>query len=307
MELKEKLLSRIDEYYQGKQNNYAPSGNRSSSIGHPCIRYLVYARTRWNEAAPLNRGTLEIFEEGNDQEATVNRWLLDMGFRLNMVDQSFPPNEWQLTGHIDGILKDPDTGECFPVDIKSNHPNIYATIDSVDDFHKRPWMKKWYYQFQCYLMLLEVYQVFWVLMKNKSMKQIKVIEIYKDEAAIKEIKAKCKKINRHVKKKTLPDKINDLETCPGCAYSHICLPELKRDSIQIANDPEFLANLERREALEPAAKEYEKIDKAVKKTTKNTEGDRFICGDFVLEKKTYSRKGFTVEASEVTTVKIAKI
>ena len=169
MDLQQKLLDRIDEYYKGKGTRYAPSGNRASSIGHPCLRNLVYSRTRWNEAAPLSRGTLEIFEEGNDQERLVNEWLLNIGFRLHNTDQSFPPNEWQLTGHIDGLLTDTETGEQVPVDIKSNHPNIYPTVNTVDDLDKKFWMKKWYYQFQAYLFLLDM-PVFWILMKNKSMK-----------------------------------------------------------------------------------------------------------------------------------------
>jgi len=306
MGLEEKLNQRIVDYFSRKNTKQKPSGNRASSIGHPCLRYLVYSRTKWDEAQPIPQVVLEIFAEGNDQERTVDFWLTEMGFRLYNSNQSFPANEYELTGHIDGMLTDPETGESVPVDIKTNHPNIYPVVNSEKDLDKKPWMKKWYYQFQAYMLLLNMNE-FWIIMKNKSVKQIKVIKVLRNDVVIDEIKKKCKTINRHLKKKTLPDRMNDIAYCETCEYNLICMPEMKRESIQIADDSEFLIMLDRRDGLQPGAKEFNELDGAIKKIVRNSIGEKFSCGDYFITKKTFKKTGFTVAESEQTVVRITKL
>jgi hypothetical protein len=303
---KENFENKIKEYYERKQENFPTHSNRASGIGHPCMRYLVYCRTSWDKALPLSPYSHMIFGEGNDQEKAVTQWLEELGYRAYLQNMSFPKNDLNLTGHIDGVLADTATGEEVPFDIKTCDPNLYPQIQTIEDFERRYWMKKWEWQMQAYMMLSS-YPKFWILLKNKTAKDLRVIEILADGKKFIEIENKCKLINKHVEKKTFPEREVNVDICKKCEYRHICLPPIKMDAAKMIEDHEFLGMLEKREELYERAKEYEKLDRSIKHLVKDADGDKFICNEFVIEKKLVQKKEYTVSASEYCRVSIIKL
>ena len=101
---------------------------------------------------------------------------------------------------------------------------------------------------------------------------------------------KCEAINAHVKNGTTPDPIEWSEsTCGRCQFAHICLPEAKREALDLTNDPDLEVKLKRRAELAPLRAEYEELDDDVKAILK--ERPKVLCGDFLILGKWIEPKG----------------
>src|SRR5690606_26137895 len=111
---------------------------------------------------------------------------------------------------------------------------------------------------------------------------------------VEEALQKLERVNRHVAEGTVPEPIDEPDTCSRCAFYHICLPDLTREVIRIEDDPEIEEMLARRAELEPAYREYQQVDKAVKARLEGTE--RAIIGPWLVRGRLVQRKGYVVEA-----------
>lgn len=262
--------------------------NRASEIGHPCERLLYLKRTRWQEATLHDVNTQLVFDEGNNQERQVIRDLEDAGVTITEQQRDYFWEKFQLSAHIDGKLAD---FGYIPLEVKSMAPWIWQSVNTLDDLihSKFPWVRGYPAQITVYLLLGEKESGVLIL-KNKSTGQLKEIIVTLDYSYAETLLKKCERVNAAVDAKAIPERIPyEEKVCGRCPFLAICLPEVKRDELEITTDPELEANLKRRHELAPLRQEYEQLDKDVKAVL--AEHDRVVVGDFLVQGRWIAPKG----------------
>ena len=281
--------------------------NRASDIGHPCLRYLVLCRTRWQEAQKPPEGKIILFAEGEKQEREVLRDLEDAGFKIIHQQRPLFSRELNLIGHVDGVIQDAD--HLIPIEIKAVNP---TTFSRIEDFHtlltaRNWWEKKWAWQIQAYLLLGEFSKGV-LLLKNKLTGEIKDIEIPRDEEMIELIRKKCFLIEEYVKEEQLPEPDEDLDerVCHDCPFNHICTRDIVRDtSTYFWEEEEVIELLEEREKLKEAHERYLEVDKRLTEIFQGVE--MAICGDWVITGRWVDRKGYEVKPGRYWRKKIMRL
>jgi len=287
------IVEKIVEMKQKKIRLHPTHVNRASEIGHPCLRYLVFKRTRWAEATLHDVALQFVFDEGGIQERAVLRDMEEAGLTIIEQQRDYHWPQFQLSAHLDGKLlltADGETLEAPPIEIKSMSPFVWMKVNSLEDLKtsKMTHLQKYPAQLNVYNLLSNSHRGFMIL-KNKSTGQLKEIEVPLDYEYAESLLKKCETINTHVKNGTTPDPIPWSEnTCGRCQFAHICLPEAKREAIDLTDDPELEVKLKRRAELDPLRKEYEEIDEEVKGLLK--ERPKVLCGDFLITGRFQDRK-----------------
>lgn len=282
------LVEKIIERKQAKIRLRPCHTNRASSLGHPCERKLVFDRTRWEEATLHDVGLQFIFDEGHVQEQQVLKDLADAGVQVIEQQRDYEWREFQITAHLDGKALVPD---AVTLEIKSMNPYTFTQIGTAQDIiqsHKH-YIRAYAAQAQIYMLLSNSPRAVFIF-KNKSTGQLKEIWMELDYQFAEELLQKATRINAHVEAKTIPEPIAWQEdVCGRCAYAHICLPEARREALDLTNDPELEVKLKRRFELAPLRKEYEELDEEIKATVK--EKAKVLCGDFLITGKWIAPKG----------------
>lgn len=277
--------------------------NRASTLGHPCERFLVYERTRWQEKALHDVGLQFIFDEGNIHETAVLRDLQDAGIRVIEQQRAFFWDKYQITGHIDGKIV--DDGLVIPCEVKSMSDWAWKATNSVEDMvkSKSVYMRQYPAQLNLYLIMDEK-EVGLFLLKNKQTGLLKQVELHLDYEYTETLIKKAERINAYIANGTLPDRITDTNICEFCAYSHICLPDVEHRAT-LLDDPELEAKLDRRWQLKEAKDEFDQLDKEIKESLK--ERPNSVVGSWMVTGKWIDKKQFTVPASRYwqTTIKKA--
>ncbi|MEO0132613.1 MAG: hypothetical protein ABIK73_06785 [candidate division WOR-3 bacterium] len=306
MDIKTTLEQKISEYIKNTKRNYPVHSNRASELGHPCLRYLVYCRTRWEDRLMPSDELQVVFNEGRIHERAVIELLNNAG--IPVVEQQSTQfwREFNLSGSIDGkILLD---GRAIPIEIKSVSPYTFEKINDVDDLFlaKQYYLRKYPTQMLIYLLLNNTdYGI--LILKNKASGQIKFIEIYLNsylEVAEEAIK-KCELVEKHIKGNTLPDQINDYDVCGDCSFFHICMPNIDLQELQFVSDKELEEKLERREELSKYVKEYNELDVEIKERFRGK--GNFNVGEFLIQNIKRTRKEYLVPAGEYFEVRIKKL
>jgi CRISPR/Cas system-associated exonuclease Cas4 (RecB family) len=302
------LIEKIYENKEKKRRISPVNSNRASEIGHPCLRYLVYLRTKWSEKAlPTLRQQL-VFDEGRNQERSIIFDLMEAGFEIIEQQRTLYWEEFNLVGHIDGKVI--VNGKGIPFEVKSLSPYIFETINNLKDMltHRKWWVRKYPFQLLIYLLLANEPEGIYIL-KNKSSGELKEIWVRLEDhlELAEEALKKCEEIERHIKNQTLPDRINNEEICDTCPFAHICLPELTRPAINLEENEEILQMLEERELLKEKVERFNELDEQIKNYFKKMDGDRFLVGQFLIMKKKVKRNGYTVPPAEFETISIKKL
>lgn len=290
------IVNKFEQYVQDRIQIYPQHKNRASSAGHPCERHLVYCRLNSHEKLRHDVGLELIFREGNHQEKAFIRDFMDAGIFIEESQRAFEWPEFELTGKIDGILK--LDGKKYPVEFKSINPANFDKLNNADDLKNSfsYYVKGYYDQIQLYLLMNNSDEGI-IFLKNKVNGRIKQINIAFDYVYAEAILKKLERVNKCVKEKTYPERIDDRRACGGCAFRHICLPDEASSSIQIEDSVELLDTLEQREKLKEAAKQYEELDEKAKSMCKTKEdGAYLVGGDFQVKVKTQERKTYVVPA-----------
>ena len=208
-----------------KTKQYACNSLWASEAAHDCERYLVYQQCNWEEAKQTEEDLLLVFNEGNNQE---DRLLLDLqnaGIKIKDLQISIKIASANITGKLDCVAvleNEQGQGAFLPVEIKSMSDTVYNSVNTVEDFKKYPWTRKYYGQMQTYLKNdLWFYPEGYFLCKNKSTGAIKIIKDFDGGNTIKfnedywnELVKRGKKIKRFVKKiKNIQSDIDDIKNC----------------------------------------------------------------------------------------------
>jgi hypothetical protein len=299
------LTKRRETRLQGMINQYPRKNPILSDLGD-CDRQIVYGVTNWKDK-PLPGPELQArFEVGNVMEREMVKELLDMGFDFvggqDHVVINGKGGVLLATGRIDGFIK--WEGERIPVEFKSMHPNIYDQVESIEDFSKKPWLRKYIRQLQMYMFgHNKEYGLFGL---TNCLGGKKWFILYLDLGECELLLQRLERVHHHLMKGDLPERIpyRD-EICGKCDFATICLADIVRSEAQVLADDVLIADLERREQLKDAAGEYTKIDKSVKKRLEGIE--KGIAGDFMIAGKLTHRSGYEVAETDYWQVSIKKL
>lgn len=274
------------------------NSNRASEAGHPCVRYLVLSRTANNLRTPHDVSLQRIFDEGNFHENALMREMHDAGLQIIEQQRAYEMPSVQLTGRIDGKIA--VNGAYIPLELKSCSPNVFAAIRDLSPLDmlksKYSWIRKYPAQILLY-MLMEGSEYGLMVFKNKTTgeKSQKIFRLEGDLLEYAEtILKKLETVNAHIDLKTVPD-AQLIDDCKGCPFAKTaCFPGADYGpGIDILQDQALEEQLNRRGALESAAKEFEALDKEIKEKVK---GKSAVVGDWLIESKECTRKNYDVPA-----------
>ena len=247
------------------------TANRASDAGHECERYLVAARIRSEKWVIHDIGLQRIFDEGKIQEDAVFHDIREAALEVMEHQRPFLWKKFQITGHIDGKIKD-EGGGLIPLEIKSCSPNSFMALQKMDQHDllnsRYPWIKRYPAQMGLY-MLMDNKDRGIMLFKNKVNGELLQIDFVLDDQFLEYLETVLKKlerVNEYCEKDELPP-VTPISDCDRCGFcTTLCFPD--RDfgpgfKIMLP-DPEIERLLNRRDELQEARKEYEMIDKDLK-------------------------------------------
>jgi len=288
------FVEKIIKSKEKKITIYPVHTNRASDLGNPCIRYHVLNRTRWQEKKPHDVNLQMIFDMGNEIEQIVLRELADAQIKVVEQQRAFFWPEYQITGHVDGLILGDDS-KTYPFDVKSSSPYVFDSINTIDDLKRGryPYLRKYPVQLNLYLLMGNAEKGLF-LFKNKVTGQYKEIWMSIDYDLGEETLQRAEAINAHVLAGTLPESF-DCED-DRCPFEHICLPDRIGKEVEIVDSDELVELLQRFYTLKESASEYEKINKQISKIVEGRE--KILAGNYFITGKWIERKGFTVNDSK---------
>lgn len=302
----EQINAKLEEKLQEKCKIYPQNNLRCSSIGHPCNRYVYLCITNFADRKPPDTGLQAIFGLGNTLEAHVIEKIKEAGYEvITPTDHSFRIEPQNITGREDLRIKDPETGELFPVEVKSISPFEFDKLNCFADFvnNKKPFIQAYAAQIQLYLYHFAKPYGFFALI-NKLTGEIKFIRIELDYEFAEKILEKAEYINKCLADKTPPEACEEIGLCENCDLQHIC-GQCKRIPADIELDDELENLIKRKEELKLAKSEYEQIDKEIKERV--GERAKVITGTYLIERKAFEKKEYTVPASTQYRITIKRL
>lgn len=280
--ISEKLLKTTE----AKITTYPCHNLRASNIGHPCERYLYLLIKNWQDQKPISVTTQNIFDLGNKMEEYAIAKLKEAGFEVvTPTVRSWQIDDPFITGREDVLIKDTETGELIPGEIKGLSPFEFDKLNTIQDFLHS---KKYY--IRAYPMQLLTYMwkfnkergLFFIV--NKLTGELKPIDLKlsEHEDLMIEMLTKATRINQAVATNNIPDPIDDEDVCSKCPLSHICGHSIAIPA-DVEVDDELDELIDQRDALKDSKKEYEDLDQQIKdKVGKRV---KVISGKYLIEVK----------------------
>lgn len=312
LELKDSIEKRRLNRLQSKCTVY-PKNNPTASSLEECTRKMSLEMMYWKDKPVFEPEVMARLEEGNRQESYVIRELMELGFTITENNPapfeilSRDKNKIILRGKIDGKFE--IERKKIPFEVKSMNANIFSRIESIEDFNKFFWTKKYLLQMQSYLYANnEEYGLF---ICTDMQGHWKIFPIKLDYELMESILIKCEEAVEGRDSRNLSDFCKDSSICRRCwLFKKHCHPPLDfGEGVQIIEDDELQVDLNRRDELMLSASEYESLDKKIKERFKPRLGLQAIVGNFEINVKESTVKMKATEAREIkkVTVKIEKI
>lgn len=276
-----------------QRDRTAPAPRRYvyASSWRACDRRLVYDMVAPDQVQPFGADTLANFRRGNDRERELLIDLARVGrandppFELVGQQERFELKDRKgrivIVGKTDARIK---VGKASaPVETKSWNPNTVARIQRFDDLFLNPWTRSGAYQLLCYLYGSNE-PVGFMLLDRNGLPLILPVMLYEHLDKVEEFLTRAQIAIDHREAGTLPDFHKEPGECKKCPFfGTICQPPLKYDGAQVLTDPEIIQMLEIREQNKKAAKDFEWVDKELKKRLRGVE--QGIAGGFVVTGK----------------------
>jgi len=298
-ELIDEIIKRRKNSLSQKINHYQRKNSILSDIGE-CNRQLVYNVLDWDKR-PLHDEELQArFDVGNLWEREVIRTLQELGFDfiLSQSPVAIKNRNGELiaTGKIDGFIQ--HDKQRFAVEIKSMNPNIFNQVKSLEDFQKKPWLRKYLRQLTLYLLANN--QEWGLFILVDGMGHWKMIPLALDYGEAEFIIQRLETVHEFIKKKEYPDRIvYDTSICDRCPFALICLQDINKTPAELIIDDAVEQAVARHEELKPLAKEFDEIHDEIKEKFKNVAkaiiGDKFIVQNIASKRTAYE---LTPEAEE---------
>lgn len=288
------------------QDRQAPvHTNRASNLGHPCELYLVLERTKWEQRKPHDLGLLKVFRRGNLLEPVMQRDFLDMGWKMQGIQQAQFWKGPNISGHID-LRVSRNGGPMVLTELKTVSPNHFRELVTADDFlhHKQHYIRAWPSQLQIYLLLNSEEEGLFVIHDIVG-NDYRAIPFALDYAMAESLLQQAERVNAHVEAGTEPEPLAEADVCERCPYfGTACYPPLIVQEGEFVDDPALEADMARWLELKGAVSEYNELDRTIKARFKGVEKAR--CGAFSVTGKEVSRKGYSVEASSYWRTEIVR-
>jgi ferredoxin len=308
--LKIEIEKKESDRLKMKNNKYSSKNCIASGLGD-CLRERYYSICEYESKPSPDEWLMARFEEGNEQERRILVKLLSNGFDIVDNQHRFEIKDREgrviLSGRIEGKIK--FQGKYYPFEIKSMNPNIYAGIDTLDDFAKYSHTKKYPKQLQSYMFSENVDEGFFII--TDCLGHFKIIPVYLDYNMMEQELQNCTIVMNHVWEGIPPQFTSDRSLCRKCwACKTVCFPSADfGEGVTVMDEPELALDLKRRDELDVQRKEYEAIDKRVKERLKESPGLHAICDKWEIEvtKKSQVRKATEEKTIDVTRVKIERI
>lgn len=293
----EQINERLFKAKADKIQVYPCNNIRASNLGHPCERYLYLLIRSWEEQKPHDVGLQNIFDLGNTlEEHTINN-IKEAGFEVvtpTVRSWKVDVKGGIITGREDIRIKD-ENGELIPVEIKGLSPFEFDKLNTIEDFFKS---KKAYvrgYPAQLFVYMLKFgKEVGFFALTNKLTGETKFIEVPLDYDYGEQMLSKAERVYKALAENTPPDACDDVSVCENCSLAHIC-GECRRVPADIDLDEELDELINRKQELAAAKKEYDKVDAEIK--AKVGEREKVITGEYLIERKSFVKKAFTVPES----------
>ena len=293
----EQMNAKLFKAKADKITIYPCNNLRASNLGHPCERYLYLLIKHWEDQKPHDVGLQNIFDLGNAlEEHTINN-IKEAGFEVvtpTVRSWKVEVKGGIITGREDVRIKD-ENGELIPVEIKGISPFEFDKLNSVDDFLKS---KKAYiqgYPAQLFIYMLKFgKEIGYFALTNKLTGETKFVEVRLDYDYGEKMLSKAERIYAALASETPPDACDDISLCENCSLAHIC-GQCRRVPADIDIDEELDELINRKQELAEAKKEYEKVDAEIK--AKVGEREKVITGEYLIERKSFVKKAFTVPES----------
>ena len=247
---------------------WIPKNFYASGISE-CDRQMVHSILDWDKKPLPDAGLQAIFEAGKSEEERVLRILSELGYEV--IGQQNPiqirdPKTGDLicTGKIDGkiLIK----GVSVPIEIKSMNANAFSRINSVEDFYKYPFYKKYIKQMQLYLYGNGVEAGLFVV---SDFRHIKVFLVYLDLGLCEQILKQLERCWDYVKKGKYPEPMPYREEiCGRCPFEFLCTKTTCHEGAKFLEDEETEQRISRWLELKPLKQEFESLDKAIKEPLK---------------------------------------
>lgn len=300
------INEKLKEKLQEKCVIYPQNNLRCSSIGHPCSRYVYLCITNYNDRKAPDVGLQAIFGLGNTLEKHVIEKIKEAGYEvITPTEHSFRIEPQNITGREDLRIKDPETGELYPVEVKSISPFEFDKLNSFEDFvkNKKPFIRAYAAQIQLYLYNFAKEYGFFALI-NKLTGEIKFVRVNLDYDFCGKVLDKADYINKCLADRTLPESCDEIGLCENCDLQHIC-GQVKRIPADIELDDELENLINRKQELATAKREYEEVDKEIK--ARVGERDKVITGSYLITRTKIERKEYTVAARTEYRLNIKKL
>ena len=294
----EYISAAVSDFVKSEIKVYPCEHLRASNVGHPCERYLYLLIRSWEDLQPHDEGLQNIFDLGNSIEAYTIKKLRDSGLEvITPTQRSWKVENPLITGREDIRIKDPETGELFPAEIKGLSPNEWERLNTVEDFYNslRYYVRGYPSQLLVYMYKFEKERGFFVL-TNKLTGELKIIEVPFDWTRADELLKKAERIYAALADssgKTIPEACDDLSVCEKCQMRHICTAAHERPETEI-DDGELEEAIDRKNELAPLYREYNEINDQIKKMVGDRE--KVISGKYVISTKTINKAEYIVPA-----------
>lgn len=291
----ETIKKALEDKAQSKITVYPVKNLSASRLGDPCERHLYLLLKHWDEVKPHDVGLQHIFDLGNSIEAYAIDRLREAGFEVvTPTVRSWKIDKPFITGREDVRIKD-ENGELIPCEIKGLSPFEFDKLHTIDDFlnSKKAYVRGYPAQLFVYMYHFEKEKGFFILV-NKLTGEIRPIEVALDYQFGEDCLKKAERVYKAVETDTPPEACDDISVCENCNLQHIC-GQVKRMPTDIELDGELENLINRKEELKVAKSEYEAVDKEIKERV--GERTKVITGTYLIERKAFEKKAFTVPAS----------
>jgi CRISPR/Cas system-associated exonuclease Cas4 (RecB family) len=308
------IRERLLEAAEKSRHNMPCYTNRASEMGHDCLRYLYYNRTRWQERALPSPELQMIFQAGTALEGIAVRRLEDAGIEILQRQTPLVWEQYQITGTIDGMVECPDR-KLAPLEIKHLNMFDFAKLNEISDFmdSSKYWLRKYPTQLALYMLMKSAENGCLLIFSKQDysckefwFKLDDILEI--GEAAIKKAEA----VNAAIAGGYEPPRKPFDEDCLKCGFWGICFPPQDRqEALAIDDSPALIEACLRYHALEAQLEplnELDKEQKAIKEQIKEAAvrngKETLLAGDTIITLKTGTRKAYTVKEAVTHTLTI---
>lgn len=291
----------VTAYFERERTVYPQRSNWPSQLGLDCSRQLVWNRTRWAEKKLPEPRLMRIFRLGHVLEPAIVRLLEDAGITIEQTQRPLSDEELELSGKIDGIVRDPGGRRWVP-DFKTTSGYGFKTIVKAGTAEgllhsEKAYLRGYTLQVAFYAEMLGLHDTGGLLFfANKESLETFTIEVRLDDPAVVSAmdvkRAQLLSVNEAVRAKVdLPPEPGD--HCGECPFLTLCAPDMAfGEGLRIFEDGELAAKIARHEELKDSHHEYERLDGLLRDSFQ--EPGETVVGDWLVVAKPSSRTVYEI-------------